>query len=689
TSQPADVTACEGTDVDFNVVATGTNLTYQWQKNGFDISGATTSTLSLTNITLVDQGDYTCIVTGDCSNVTSEAAQLTVNLNAVAYAGPDAETCEGVSYDVTGTTAANYTSMLWTHNGSGTLIDPTTLTPTYIPGTGETGVVTLTLDVYGDCTDATDDMLLTINPNSTAYAGTDGETCEGINYTVSGALAENYTSLLWTHNGSGTLNDATTLTPTYVPGSGETGAVTLTLSVSGDCDDAIDDMLLTINPNASAFAGADAATCEGAAYTITDATADNYTSVVWTHNGSGTLTDAQTLTPTYTPGVDEIGTVTLTLTAQSDCEPAADDMVITISPAATVDAGTDGATCASGSYALEGVASDYNSILWSTAGDGTFNNASDLNATYFPGAADIANGSVTLTLTAQGIAPCNMSISDNMELTVAGDPLVEAGDDGVVCENGSYTLNGYAENYASVLWTTSGDGSFDNASIFNATYTPGNSDVVSGAVILTFTAEGYGTCDPVSDEMNLAISYTPVVDAGLNDTVCHDESYVLNGFVENASEILWATTGDGTFDDPTLLNATYTPGDGDVFMGGVELTLAATAVAPCEGVYLDNMYLTIDVCGYIPGASFENVTFRIAPNPAVDVTRFFIEKLPSDEVTIEIMDMKGSLISTNIYRVVNGKVEDRILLLGLEEGVYNIRAKTKDYLKTLRLIVTK
>jgi hypothetical protein len=213
--------------------------------------------------------------------------------------------------------------------------------------------------------------------------------------------------------------------------------------------------------------------------------------------------------------------------------------------------------------------------------------------------------------------------------------------------------------------------------------------VVSGAVILTFTAEGYGTCDPVSDEMNLAISYAPVVDAGSNDTICHDESYVLNGFVENASETLWTTTGDGAFDDPTLLNATYTPGDGDIFMGGVELTLAATAVTPCEGVYLDNMYLTIDVCGYIPGASFENVTFRIAPNPAVDVARFFIEKLPSDEVTIEIMDMKGSLISTNIYRVVNGKVEDRILLLGLEEGVYNIRAKTKDYLKTLRLIVTK
>ena len=53
------------------------------------------------------------------------------------------------------------------------------------------------------------------------------------------------------------------------------------------------------------------------------------------------------------------------------------------------------------------------------------------------------------------------------------------------------------------------------------------------------------------------------------------------------------------------------------------------------------------------------------------------------------MDMKGSLLSSDTYQVVNGKVEGKLILIGLEEGVYNIRAKSKGYLKTLRLIVTK
>ena len=88
--------------------------------------------------------------------------------------------------------------------------------------------------------------------------------------------------------------------------------------------------------------------------------------------------------------------------------------------------------------------------------------------------------------------------------------------------------------------------------------------------------------------MILEVSYMPIVDAGANDTICHDESYVLSGYADNESNILWTTTGDGSFDDPSLLDATYTPGENDVFAGGVELTLHAYANAPCDGASLND-----------------------------------------------------------------------------------------------------
>lgn len=80
TVQPASQTACLGSNVTFNVTATGSGLTYQWKKNGTDIAGATSSSLTISNVTAADLGAYTVVVTGVCgSPVTSSTANLAVS----------------------------------------------------------------------------------------------------------------------------------------------------------------------------------------------------------------------------------------------------------------------------------------------------------------------------------------------------------------------------------------------------------------------------------------------------------------------------------------------------------------------------------------------------------------------------------------------------------------------------------
>ncbi|PLW95317.1 MAG: hypothetical protein C0591_11145, partial [Marinilabiliales bacterium] len=677
---------CLGTGVSFSVTATGEGaLTYQWRKDGTNITVATNSTYNIASVSASDAGDYDCIVTGDCGSVTSSVATLTVEFNATAYAGADGEICEGNNYYVTGTTAANYTSILWTHNGLGTLQDPTTLSPVYVPGVGETGDVTLTLTVSGNCDPAVDEMIITILPNTTAYAGENATVCLGGSYTVMDAIATNYNTILWTHNGSGSLSNETTLSPNYTCGAGETGQVTLTLHADGDCLDATDALDITIIPNSSADAGTDASICESGSYTVNDATASDYNTLSWTHNGTGALSNATTLSPTYTSGAGETGIVTLTLTADGDCADDTDAMEITITPNSTAYAGSDASICENNSYTIpDANATNYTGILWTHNGSGTLSNATTLSPTYTSGSGE--TGTVTLTISITGACGDSM---DDMDINIYANPLVDAGEDGIVCEDDNHLLNGFAENHSSILWSTSGDGTFDNPSILNALYTPGNNDINSGSVMLTLTAEGQGDCDAVSDDLLLEISYMPLVDAGENDTICHNESYVLSGYADNESNILWTSAGDGSFDDPTLLDATYTPGDNDIFMGGVELILHAYAISPCDGTSMDQMFLNIEICGFLLGLSYEHVNFRVAPNPANGTSHFFIENLYEEEVTIQIMDMKGSLISSDKYQLIKGKASGKMILIGLEEGVYNIRAKSKGYLKTLRLIVTK
>lgn len=68
TQQPAGQTVTEGQNAQFTVVATGSNLLYQWSKDGTALSdggqfnGATTSTLGITGALTTDQGSYSVVV---------------------------------------------------------------------------------------------------------------------------------------------------------------------------------------------------------------------------------------------------------------------------------------------------------------------------------------------------------------------------------------------------------------------------------------------------------------------------------------------------------------------------------------------------------------------------------------------------------------------------------------------------
>jgi hypothetical protein len=80
---------------------------------------------------------------------------------------------------------------------------------------------------------------------------------------------------------------------------------------------------------------------------------------------------------------------------------------VTVNAPPTAGAGNDTTYCVSVTdIPLHGIATGYSSVLWTTNGDGTFSNATSLNATYHPGAGDKTNLVVHLTLTVSPQAPC-------------------------------------------------------------------------------------------------------------------------------------------------------------------------------------------------------------------------------------------------------------------------------------------
>src|SRR5207302_2239670 len=86
TAQPANQTVTTGQTATFAVVAGGTApLSYQWKKNGANITGATAASYTTPVTTTADSGStFAVVVTNTAGTVTSAAATLTVNAAAVA-----------------------------------------------------------------------------------------------------------------------------------------------------------------------------------------------------------------------------------------------------------------------------------------------------------------------------------------------------------------------------------------------------------------------------------------------------------------------------------------------------------------------------------------------------------------------------------------------------------------------------
>jgi len=142
TKQPTNLTVTAGQTATFTVMATGTApLSYQWQKNSANISGATSSSYTTPVTTASDSGStYKVVVGNTAGTATSNAATLTVNAAAVAPAittQPSSQTVtagQTATFSVTATGTAPL-SYQWQKNGlniagatSSTYMTPVTTT---------------------------------------------------------------------------------------------------------------------------------------------------------------------------------------------------------------------------------------------------------------------------------------------------------------------------------------------------------------------------------------------------------------------------------------------------------------------------------------------------------------------------------------------------------------------------------
>ncbi|MCF8366012.1 MAG: hypothetical protein K9H16_09535, partial [Bacteroidales bacterium] len=416
----------------------------------------------------------------------------------------------------------HYNSFSWTTNGDGTFTGANTLSPKYYPGTQDfqNGFfeLELTANPQSPCTLSQTFSLNTIiasNPIANISTTNGSAFCGDAPLQASVFSASSYT---WATTGDGFFTNIETLNPNYTPGSNDLSspaAVTITLTAYPYCsgmNNSQSSVQLYFQDEVSVDAGQDDDFCATGPYPLIQATAIYFEAVQWTTSGDGTFSNPTILHPNYFPGANDLssGIVQLTLTGYSIAPCTlidADIIEISLSEAPEANAGNNATICETDDFQIQtATAQFYSSILWETSGDGTFSNPGILHPVYFPGATDISTGFAQLTLNLQGVDPCNFAVSDQQTLTIQKEPLANAGSNGSICETDIFQVqNASAQNYASILWETSGDGSFNNTGILNPLYYPGIGDKNSGSVVLTMTANAINPCTfPDADNLNLS-----------------------------------------------------------------------------------------------------------------------------------------------------------------------------------------
>ena len=332
---------------------------YAWSISpaGATLSATNTQCVTVTSNT---PGTYTLSLVTTQNGVQSTnncTATLIVNANPTADAGPDQTKCQGAEGNTSFTLAGAVTNGThsWAQVGSTGTANSNIAANTALNGTiTVTGIGTVTLRLTStsnatpSCGTDDDEVVLTVNANPTSNAGPDQTKCQGENNSTSFTLAGSVTNGThsWAQVGATGTANSNIAANTALNGSiTVTGIGTVTLRLTStsnatpSCGTDDDEVVLTVNPNPTADAGADQALCQtkpsGPTVFNISGTGTNGAGV-WSKfasTGTADVTFGDENSAATTATVTGVGTVTVRYTITNEnCGTATDNAVLTVNP---------------------------------------------------------------------------------------------------------------------------------------------------------------------------------------------------------------------------------------------------------------------------------------------------------------------------------------------------------------------
>ncbi len=518
----SDASICSGSTYTITGASYGgsaTGCTWSTSGSGVITNGNTTSPTYTPSAADISAGYVTLTMntTGPCASA-SDAMTLTINqLANASFSYSSGSFCKT---GINPTPTINTPGGTFTSTPAGLSINSSTGTIDLV--TSAVGTYTITYSVGGSCPNSSSASITITNGFDAqfSYAGPYCQTSTNPlpSHTTgsNGTYSATPSGLVFVNTSTGEINLSASTCGSYT--------VINTIPASGGCAQASYSNTVTIEQAATVNAGSDAIICSNNNFQVNGASyGGSASSVSWTSSGTGTLVNVNSINPTYTPSAADIssGSVILTVTTNdpsNSCPAVSDQLTLSINQASVVHAGTNQTICEGNVVNLNGtISGGSTTILWTSSGNGNFANNTSLITTYTPSVNDIQNGSVYLYLNGNdpdGSGPCS-NAKDSIYVQINKLATVNAGNDFSICAGEqasiSATLGGSS---STILWTTSGSGTFLNATIPSTSYIPSANDISWGSIYLIATTndpDGSGPCVYAIDSVLLSIHPLPVI----------------------------------------------------------------------------------------------------------------------------------------------------------------------------------
>lgn len=663
---------------------------------------------------------YTLVVTDGNGCTSRDSATVTVNTPPVVDAGADRSICAGGKQVLGGQPTATGTGTITYQWEPRNLVDdPTAANPIAVLQATTTFTVSVT-DQTG-C-EVQDQVTITVQPAPVVDAGTASTLCAGSTDTLGGnpsasGGAGGYTYLWFPPTGLSNI-----AVPNPVVNTGKTTTYTLQVFDAIGCVGE-DTVTVTVTPLPKALAGADQTVCAGTGVVIGgNPTASGGTAplqVLWTPFAG--LDNVTAQNPTATPTATT--TYTVTVSDRNGCE-ATDNVVVTVNPAPTANAGSDKALCGGlgTSVAIGGNpagSGGTGTLTYSWSPSSALSNPAAPNPTASPGA------TTTYILTVTDTRNC----ADKDTVIVAVNPplVARAGDDVTICA-------GECVNIGDSPSAIGGDGNYQYVwspatGLSSPTAANPQACPVSATTYDLVVTDGKGCSS--ADAITIQVLPAPVVQIDQLDT-----AYCLEG----AAVTLSGIPVGGTFSGAGVSGNTFNPGvaglgahtiaytysdaNGCTATDSLPVTVYPNPAKPVIFVRNDTLYATSGFDSYqwlFQGVSIANATdsflyrpagqivgdyevivtnefgcparsdvftytsvspldaigaqVEVFPNPAGSEVQIRITTQESMRLQLSILDITGRIVQEPVVVTVAGSLLVTRPLQGLASGTYLIQLR--------------